>query len=185
MDFRKLIISEMKNLTSDEFKVFYAVANTMNLNKCNRIPIRRHIIAELCGWWNEDYPKRSLKKVTRVADGIVEKGLIKRDKIFSKDGTSITFYTIPMLSFFKDVNTDNTLNEKKVNKEVNLVEEKCTKNGSLNIINTTNTKNTSYTTNNSNSTYRSNNSNTTTKVKPKSSTLTEEEIAIAYEMARE
>ena len=151
MRFLNLISSEMKNLTGDEFKLFYVIANTMNINKCNRIPIKRHIIAELCGWWNEDYPTRSLKKVTRVADGVEEKGLIKRDKIFNKDGTSITFYTIPMLDFPQKVNEKNTLEEKKVNEKVNLVEEKCTKNGSLNnIYNTNNT----YKTYNSYKTYK-------------------------------
>ena len=44
-----------------------------------------------------------MNKVSKLTASIERKGLIKKDEIFNSDGTSIVFYTIPMLEVSKQV----------------------------------------------------------------------------------
>ena len=84
--------------TSDEFKVLYFICNTLAINKTNELKINRARIAELCGWWNENKPKYSMNKVSKITGALVEKGLLKKKVYFDKTTKERTdFYSIPTL----------------------------------------------------------------------------------------
>lgn len=142
----------MKQLSGDEHKVFTVIANTMNMNHCNRIPIKRQVIAEICGWWNEDRPKYSMNKVSKLTASIERKGLIKKDEIFNSDGTSIVFYTIPMLEVSKQVDKNFEKFDETRQKSVAHNKQEIYRNKQ------------SINSNNTNSTNNSNNTNNTNKV---------------------
>lgn len=125
MKLLNFIYSTMKYLpNSDEHRVLIIIANTLNLNHTNRMPILRQKIAEIAGWWDEDKPKYSLNKVSKITNTLEEKGFLKKDEIFNENGKSIIFYSIPMLEV-----------SKKVEKKVESLNETSQKNVAHNSIN--------------------------------------------------
>lgn len=124
MKLLNFIFTVMKELTGDEHKVLSIIANTLNLNHSSRMPILRQKIAEIAGWWDEDKPKYSLNKVSKITNTLEEKGFLKKDEIFNENGKSIIFYSIPMLEV-----------SKKVEKKVESLNETSQKNVAHNSIN--------------------------------------------------
>lgn len=98
MNYLKLICKAGSKTTSDEFKVLFFICNTLSLNKTNEMKINRARIAELCGWWNEDKPKYSMNKISKITTSLVEKGLLKKNIYFDKTTSErTTFYSLPTL----------------------------------------------------------------------------------------
>ena len=82
--------------TGDEFKVLFFICNTLSLNKASEIEIDRATLAKLCGWWDEDKPKYSLNKVSKITGSLVDKGLLKKRLMFNNEILERkTLYSIP------------------------------------------------------------------------------------------
>lgn len=74
----------------NEFKVLYIIANTIALNRNNRVKIYRELIA--------DKLNISTKTVTRLTNSLVEKELIKKDLVY-ENGKSKDFYSLNLDKF--------------------------------------------------------------------------------------
>ena len=117
MNVLKIVSSIGKEVNGDEFKVFFYICNTLNLNKTTEMEINRARIAELAGWWNEDRPKYSMNKVSKITASLVEKGLIKKRILFDKETTKRTnLYSIPLSNDGKHLKKDVEKSETLVSK---------------------------------------------------------------------
>ena len=112
----KFLMNAMKNISGDELKVLLIIDNTLSLNKTNYIELNRVVIAKVAGWWNEDRPKYSLNKVSKITGSLEEKGLLLKKNIYNKTTNERkTYYSIPTSEVEKDM-------QKKVEKNENFVQ---------------------------------------------------------------
>ncbi len=111
-------------VSSDEFAALYFIANTISLNKENRVRLYREPMADKLGWINEKRPDYGLKKVTRITNSLVEKGYLKKDIVFENPQKSVTYYSLNLqklddkieVSMQKSVPLNN--NKKEIIKEI-------------------------------------------------------------------
>ena len=101
-------------VNGDEFKVLDFIENTMALKGCSRVQIYRDTIAVGCGWTN----KKAGEKVTRITNGLVEKGFLKKDLVY-EGLKSLNWYTLVMDRFEAECGeTKSTYHQKSRSNEV-------------------------------------------------------------------
>lgn len=99
----------------NEFRLLYVIANTISLKKEGHTKIYRDMLA--------DRLNLSTKQITRLTNSLVEKGLLKKDKV-SENGKTVCYYSLNLDKIGKktsskvDKNVPLNKKEKEVIKEI-------------------------------------------------------------------
>lgn len=91
----KLLNTALGEVSGDEFKVLYFIANTLSMKKEGSTRIYRELIADRLGWLDNDKSKYALNKVSKITESLVKKGYLVKNEVYSSPTKSVIYYSLP------------------------------------------------------------------------------------------
>ena len=91
----KLLNTALGEVSGDEFKVLYFIANTLSMKKEGSTRIYRELIADRLGWLDDDKSKYALNKVSKITESLVKKGYLVKNEVYSSPTKSVIYYSLP------------------------------------------------------------------------------------------